>query len=320
MKASVVSPLLDRPSTDSAGLMDAAGRATHAAVRHTLFSDLSELVKLRLSMLVVATTLAGFYAGWQGPLDVALLMHALVGTALAAAGASALNQVWEREYDALMRRTRERPIPGGRMTVETALILGVAFSLAGLLYLAVFTNLLAAALAAVTVAIYVFAYTPLKRKTTLNTLVGAVPGAIPPMIGWAVATGGINYGAWLLFALMFLWQMPHFLAIAWMYRDDYAQAGFIMLPGRDPDGFATGRQCVNYALITWVVGLLPAVASVGLATAGYFASAFVLGLLFTVAAVRFQFDPSRQRARQLFLASILYLPLILACLAIFKRQ
>ncbi len=318
MKTSVAAPILDRSPENHPGLLDANGRASDGAGKPGFLSDLGELVKLRLSMLVVATTLAGFYAGWQGPLDVALLLHALIGTALAAAGASALNQVWEREYDALMRRTRERPIPAGRMSVETALLLGVGCALSGLLYLAVFTNLLAAMLAAVTVAIYVFAYTPLKRVTTLNTLVGAVPGAIPPMIGWAVATGGINYGAWLLFALMFLWQMPHFLAIAWMYRDDYAQAGYIMLPGRDPDGFATGRQCINYSLITWIVGLLPSV--VGLATAGYFVGAFVLGLLFTTAAVRFQLDPSRQRARQLFLASILYLPLILACLAIFKRQ
>jgi protoheme IX farnesyltransferase len=318
MKLSVAAPALDRPASNQAGLLDPAMRAADSAERHTFVSDLGELVKLRLSMLVVATTLAGFYAGWQGPLDVALLLHALVGTAFAAAGASALNQVWEREYDALMRRTRDRPIPAGRMSVETALLLGCGFSLVGLLYLAVFTNLLAAVLAAITVAIYIFAYTPLKRKTTLNTLVGAVPGAIPPMIGWAVATGGINYGAWLLFALMFLWQMPHFLAIAWMYRDDYAQAGYVMLPGRDPSGFATGRQCINYSFITWIVGLLPTV--VGLTSVGYFISAFVLGFFFTVAAVRFQIDPSRQRARQLFLASIIYLPLILACLAIFKSR
>ena len=318
MKTSVAAPILDRPSPDGAGVLDPADRAADSAERHTLFSDLSELVKLRLSMLVVATTLAGFYLGWEGPLDLALLLHALLGTALAAGGASALNQVWEREHDARMRRTRDRPIPAGRMSVDTGLILGCTFSLTGLLYLAYFTNLLAAVLAAVTVAIYVFAYTPLKRMTTLNTLVGAVPGAIPPMIGWAVATGRINYGAWLLFALMFLWQMPHFLAIAWMYREDYAQAGFVMLPGRDPAGFSTGRQCVNYAFITWIVGLLPSV--VGLTSGGYFLSAFALGLLFTISAVRFQINPNHQRARQLFLASILYLPLILAGLAIFKRH
>src|SRR5262249_22727777 len=153
-------------------------------------------------------------AGWQGPMNFVLLLHALVGTALAAAGASALNQVWEREFDALMRRTRARPIPAGRMSAETGLLIGVGCSPAGLIYLAVFTNRLAPMLPAVTTAIYVFAYTPLKRVPTLTALVGAIPGAIPPMIGWAVATGGINYGAWLLFALMFLWQMPHFLAIA----------------------------------------------------------------------------------------------------------
>ena len=319
MKATFPASALDRPSPDAAAtVLEAASPVRAEANRHTLFSDLSELIKLRLSMLVVATTLAGFYLGWEGPLNVGLLLHALFGTALAAAGASALNQVWEREFDAKMRRTRDRPIPAGRMSVDTGLILGCLFSLAGLLYLAFFTNLFAAVLAAVTVAIYVFAYTPLKRVTSLNTLVGAVPGAIPPMIGWAAATGGINYGAWMLFALMFLWQMPHFLAIAWMYRDDYAQAGFVMLPGRDHAGFSTGRQCVNYAFITWIVGLLPSI--VGLTSRGYFFSAFVLGLLFTISAVRFQIDPGHQRARQLFLASILYLPLILACLAIFKRH
>lgn len=318
MKATFAAPALDRPSPDAADVLAPDPHATDTSVRHTLFSDLSELVKLRLSTLVVATTLSGFYLGWEGPLNVPLLLHALVGTALAAAGASALNQVWERAFDARMRRTRDRPIPAGRMSVETGLILGCAFALLGLLYLALFTNLLAAVLAAVTVAIYVFAYTPLKRVTTLNTLVGAIPGAIPPMIGWAVATGGINYGAWLLFALMFLWQMPHFLAIAWMYRDDYAQAGFVMLPGRDPAGFSTGRQCVNYSFITWIVALLPSI--VGLTSPGYFFAAFALGLGFTIAAVRFQLEPSNQRARQLFLASILYLPLILAGLAIFKRH
>ena len=318
MKASFAAPALDQPSPDAADVLAPGPLAADSAGRPTFFSDLSELVKLRLSTLVVATTLIGFYLGWEGPLNVGLLLHALVGTALAAAGASALNQVWERTYDATMRRTRNRPIPAGRMSAETGLILGCAFALTGLLYLACFTNLLAAVLAATTVAIYVFAYTPLKRVTTLNTLVGAVPGAIPPMIGWAVATGGVNYGAWLLFALMFLWQMPHFLAIAWMYRDDYAQAGFVMLPGRDPAGFATGRQCVNYAFITWIVGLLPSV--VGLTSTGYLFAAFVVGLLFTVSAVRFQLDPCHARARQLFLASILYLPLILASLAIFKRH
>lgn len=318
MKATFAAPALDRPSPDATAALAAGPVPADATARHTLFSDLSELVKLRLSTLVVATTLIGFYLGWEGPLNGMLLLHALVGTALAAAGASALNQVWEATYDATMRRTRDRPIPAGRMSAETGLVLGCLFALTGLLYLAYFTNLLAAVLAAVTVAIYVFAYTPLKRVTTLNTLVGAVPGAIPPMIGWAVATGGVNYGAWLLFALMFLWQMPHFLAIAWMYRDEYAQAGYVMLPGRDPSGFATGRQCVNYAFITWIVALLPSI--VGLTTSGYFFAAFLLGLGFTVAAVRFQIDPSHQRARQLFLASILYLPLILAGLAIFKRH
>src|SRR5262249_9322199 len=169
MKASIVAPVLDRPTRG----LEVPSRAAEKATRHTWLSDLSELVKLRLSMLVVVTTLAGFYAGWQGSLDYSLLFHALVGTALAAAGASALNQAWARECDALRGRTRERPIPAGRMSVEVALLLGVGFSLAGLLYLAFFTNLLAAMLAAITIGIYVFAYTPLKRITTLNTLVGA---------------------------------------------------------------------------------------------------------------------------------------------------
>ncbi len=280
------------------------------------FSDLAELVKLRLSLLVLATTLLGFYLGWQGPMDWGLLFHVLCGTALAAAGAAALNQWIERDWDARMRRTRHRPLPAGRMSADSALLVGFACALGGLLQLAFFVSLLAAALAGVTVAVYLAAYTPLKRVSTLNTLVGAIPGAIPPMIGWAAATGGLNYGAWLLFSLMFAWQMPHFLAIAWMYRDDYAQAGYVMLPGRDPSGGATGRQSVNYALLAAMVGLIPALC--GLAKPGYFFAALALGALLVVPAVRFQLDPTNARAKQLFLASILHLPLLLGALALGK--
>ena len=202
------------------------------------------------------------------------------------------------------------------MRADTALLVGFACALAGLLQLACFVSLLAAALAGVTVAVYLAAYTPLKRVSTLNTLVGAIPGAIPPMIGWAAATGGLNYGAWLLFSLMFAWQMPHFLAIAWMYRDDYAQAGYVMLPGRDTLGRITGFQCVNYAFLTALVGLLPAI--IGLAQPAYFFAALALGALLVVPAVRFQLDPTNVRAKQLFLASILHLPLLLGALALGK--
>src|SRR6516225_9431277 len=207
----------------------AIGNSTIASSRHSFISDLAELVKARLTLLVLLTTAVGFYLGSESPINYIALFHVVFGTAAAAAGAAALNQWWERRADALMRRTKARPIPAGRMPPLQALALGIVLSVLGVGYLAIVCNVLSAVLTAITVAIYIFAYTPLKRASTANTAVGAVPGAIPPMIGWTAARGNIGAGAWALFAIVFLWQLPHFFAIAWMYREDYSRAGFRMI-------------------------------------------------------------------------------------------
>ena len=281
------------------------------------WADVAELVKARLTALVLLTTLAGFYLGWVGHMDYGLLAHTLVGTVLVAAGAAALNQLIERGLDARMHRTRERPLPAGRMTPEMALGIGFLTSVTGLLELAWAVNLLSAMLAATTLAVYLFVYTPLKRVTTLNTLVGAIPGALPPMLGWTAARGSLDAGAWALFGILFCWQLPHFLAIAWLHREDYARGGFVMLPTVDPDGRRTGWQAVNYAVLLLMVSLTPTM--LGLATPVYFLIAFGLGLGLMAFAVRLLLDRSSRRARQLFFASIIYLPLLLTALALCKR-
>src|SRR5258708_18255002 len=205
-----------------------------AASRHGFVSDLAELVKARLTLLVLLTTAVGFYLGSESPIDYRALFHTVFGTAAAAAGAAALNQWWERRADALMNRTKSRPLPAGRMSPVRALALGAALSFFGVVYLAIVCNGLSAALTAITIVIYIFAYTPLKRTSTANTAVGAIPGAIPPMIGWAAARGIIGAGAWILFALVFLSQLPHFFAIAWIYLQDYSPALLPMLSTHAP--------------------------------------------------------------------------------------
>ncbi len=280
------------------------------------FADFCELIKARLTSLVLFTTLAGFYMGWSGAMDWARALNALLGTALVAAGSAALNELLERRADAAMHRTCERPLPSGRMRPDTALLIGFGLVAGGLAYLYFLANLLSSALAALTMATYLFAYTPLKRRTTLNTLVGAIPGALPPMIGWAAARGTVDNEAWALFAILFCWQMPHFLAIAWMFREDYARAGFVMLPNFDETGAVTGRQAVNYSFALLLVSLVPGV--IGMAGRGYFLGAFVLGLGMIVYSLRMQLAPGRRYARQLFFASIIYLPLLLVLLALGK--
>ena len=295
--------------------LDAATDSLHAAVdaRPGVFADLCELTKARLTSLVLVTTLAGFYVGWDGPMDFLRLFNTMLGTALVAAGAGALNQLIERGPDALMHRTRERPLPAGRMSPDVALLIGAGLAAGGLLYLFFLVNTLSSALAALTMASYVFVYTPLKRVTTLNTLVGAVPGALPPVIGWAAARGTVGVEAGALFAIMFCWQMPHFLAIAWMYREDYARGGFVMLTHQDEHGAATGRQAVNYSFALLLVSLTPSL--LGIAGREYFLGAFLLGAGMVYCAARMQLAPGRTQARQLFFASIIYLPLLLALLA-----
>jgi len=294
----------------------AIGNPTLAASRHRVVGDLAELVKARLTLLVLLTTAVGFYLGSEPPINYIELLHAVFGTAAAAAGAAALNQWWERRADALMRRTKMRPIPAGRMPPLQALALGVGLSIFGVIYLAIVCNALSAALTAITIAIYIFAYTPLKRASTANTAVGAIPGAIPPMIGWAAARGSIGAGAWSLFAIIFLWQLPHFFAIAWMYREDYSRAGFRMISSDDRSGERSASQSVFFCILLLVMAGLPAF--LGITTLVYLAAELVLGGLFVAVAMRFLRMRTAGAARSLFIASIAYLPLLLAALVLTK--
>jgi heme o synthase len=278
--------------------------------------DLAELVKARLTLLVLLATAAGFYLGTQSPINYAALFHVVFGTAAAAAGAAALNQWWERKLDALMRRTRMRPVPAGRMRPAEALALGLVLSIFGVGYLAITCNALSATLAAVTILIYIFAYTPLKRASTANTLVGAVPGAIPPMIGWAAARGAVEAGAWSLFAILLLWQLPHFFAIAWMYRDDYSRAGFRMISSDDRSGERSASQSVFFCILLLVIAGLPAF--VGVVTMFYLPVEVVLGASFIAVAMRFLRMRTAGAARLLFITSIVYLPLLLGALVLTK--
>ena len=276
------------------------------------FADFVMLTKPRLNLLVLLTTLAGLYLASPTGVELTLLLNTLVGTALVAGGAAALNQVWERRTDALMRRTRARPLPGGRMGVAEGTWFGALLSVVGLGQLAIGVNLTAAAVALATLVSYVLVYTPLKPLTSLATLVGAIPGALPPVIGWSAATGRISLPALVLFGISFFWQMPHFLAIAWLFRDDYANAGIPLLPVLEPDGRRTGLQALIYTAALWPVSLLPAV--VGLAGIPYAIVATVLGMLFVWLALLFARDRSMPNARALFLFSITYLPVLLAAL------
>ncbi len=280
-------------------------------------ADLAELVKARLTALVLITTAVGYYAGWRGPMDFLALLHAVIGTALAAAGAAALNQWWEYRFDALMVRTRLRPIPAGRMSPREGLIAGTLFGIGGVLYLALAVNLISAGLAAATIAIYLFAYTPLKRISITNTLVGAIPGALPPLIGWSAARNDLALPAWTLFAILFFWQLPHFFAIGWIYREDYARAGFVMLSGRDVEGERTGRQSIFFTVLLLVASVTPV--WFGIARLDYLLVALLLGAVFLALAFRFQMQPTLPTARHLFLGSIIYLPLLLGALVLTKR-
>lgn len=283
----------------------------------SILGDVMTLVKARLSLLVLITTLVGFLLGWQGPLDWVLLSATLIGTALCAGGAAALNQWWERDLDALMKRTRSRPLPGRRMQPFDALLFGLFFSVTGVVILGLFANPRAAFLAFATIAIYILVYTPMKRRSSLNTLVGAVPGALPPLIGWVAARGHYDLEGCLLFAVLWFWQMPHFLAIAWMYREDYANAGCVMISGDDPEGEVTSRQALLYSLCLLIVTLLPGL--IGFNSPLYFFVALVLGTAFCGFAMNFMLHRDNSAARRLFFCSILYLPLLLGVLVATTR-
>ena len=275
-------------------------------------ADWLELTKPRITLLVVFTALVGFVTAssaspWSG-----LLTAALLGTGLVAAGASAINMVMERDTDALMHRTRSRPIPAGRIRPSDARWFGALLTVSGLAILAGLCNPLASLVAFATWASYLFLYTPLKRRTHLSTLVGAVPGALPPVIGWAAASESLDPGAFILFAILFLWQIPHFLAIAWLYREDYERGGFPLLPVIDREGRLTGRQAVLHSVALLVVSLAPVAA--GLGGALYLAGALVLGIALTLSALRLAITRNRPAARALFLASVLYLPALTSLL------
>ncbi len=288
---------------------------TAPALSRTRAVDLVELTKPRVALLVLFTVAVGALLASGGAPHVPVLLHTLVGTALVAAGASALNQLLERNTDAQMRRTENRPLPAGRLQPTEVLVFGVVLGIAGVAYLAITLHQpLAAVVAAFTFVCYVFLYTPLKRVTTLNTLVGAVPGALPPVIGWTAVRGSVDVEIFALFLIVFLWQVPHFLAIAWIYRDEYARAGLHMLPCVDPDGAMTGRQMVTYILALIPASLLPA--ALDLTGLAYLAGALVLGSGFLYSALSFTHKRSVGQARRVLQASLIYLPALLALLLI----
>jgi protoheme IX farnesyltransferase len=278
----------------------------------------ADLFKARLTLLVLLTTLFGFYLGSRATVDYLLMLHTILGTALVASSAAALNQLWERRYDARMRRTQDRPLPSGRIQPAAVLRLGIGMAVAGLLYLALAVNLTTAALGATSLLTYLFLYTPLKRVTWLNTAVGAVPGGLPPLMGWAAARGELNLGGWVLFGILALWQIPHFLSIAWLYREDYARAGYKMLPVVDPQGRRTGAQTVLLIALLLPLSLSPFWLHLGGPV--YLACAAVLGAAFLHCGIQFARRLSPASARRLFFVSILYLPLLLSVLALDKTQ
>jgi protoheme IX farnesyltransferase len=260
--------------------------------------------------MVLFTVAIGALLARQATLDLMQLVHALIGVALTASGASALNQWLERYSDALMRRTENRPLPAGRLSSAEVLCFGILLSVVGLAYMiCLLTHPLAAALTAFTLLSYVFVYTPLKRRTTLNTLIGAVPGALPPVIGWTAMTGSLEPAALVLFLIVFLWQVPHFLAIAWMYREDYARAGLKMLPAIDPSGAVTGRQMLIYSLALIPVSLLPVMMRDASMMYGF--GALGLGVFFVRSVWGFLAQPAHLQAKKVLHASLIYLPCLL---------
>ncbi|MDE2847050.1 MAG: heme o synthase [Gemmatimonadota bacterium] len=267
--------------------------------------DFIALTKPGLVIMLVLTTCVGFYLGSDGPVDWLRLLHTLAGTALAAGGTLALNQFMERDRDAMMRRTRKRPLPAGKLRPAQALGFGVAITVAGLLYLALVVNVLSCAVTALITATYLFLYTPLKHRTTLSTVFGAVPGALPPVTGWAAARNELGLEAGVLFAILFLWQMPHALALAWLFREDYARAGFQLLPAVDPDGRFTSVQILINCLALTAFSLVPTI--LGISGVVYFYAAFAAGLGLLAFAIHLTVTRTQASARNLFFASLVFL-------------
>lgn len=275
-------------------------------------ADYIEIAKPRISLMVLLTVTVGYLLGVEGTWNPLTLVHACIGIALVAMGSSALNQWIERETDGRMRRTMNRPLPAGRLCPAEVLALGFVCGIVGTAYLAVFVNGPTAAMTALTFVLYAAVYTPLKRITSLCTAVGAIPGALPPVLGWLAAGGRLDWSAASLFGLLFLWQFPHFLAIAWLHKDDYCAAGLRMLPAGRSLPHVTGLLAVGYALGLIPVSLLPAY--FGLAGLAYSATALGLGVVYLVASIQFACDENRESARRVLWTSLVYLPLVLLVL------
>jgi protoheme IX farnesyltransferase len=291
-------------------------KAISVASRSAVVPDFLQLTKPRITILVVATTLVGFYLGSSNPVPIWLLLNTLLGTALTAAGASALNMAMEWEPDSRMKRTEKRPIPAGRISVLHSALFGSILCLIGSLYLLLVVNPLTSALSALTALLYLFAYTPLKKRTSLCTVVGAIPGAIPPMMGWTAVRNSMDFEAWWLFAILFVWQLPHFLSIAWLYREDYARGGFPMLPVIDQDGHITSRHILVETLALLCITLTPL--SLGVFHQAYFVGALLLGSGFFYMGLNLARTKSLGSARRLLLTSVFYLPCLLILMMLAK--
>jgi heme o synthase len=286
------------------------------APRRRVVADYLELSKSRIVFMVVLTTVAGYLFA-ADRVDPLLLLHTLIGTALVAAGTNALNQYVERAHDAKMHRTRTRPLPAGRITPRAALVFSWAISLIGTLYLGLAVNWLTAFLGAFTLTSYIFIYTPLKRVSTICTIIGAIPGAVPPLMGWTAATNQLEIGGWIIFGILFLWQLPHFMAISWLYREDYARGGFVMLSTLDEHGAAVARQAILYSLALLAVSILPTF--FGLTGVIYLVGATLCGAAMLAASIRFAFDRGTRNARGLFMISNLYLLTVMLLLVVDAR-
>lgn len=294
--------------------------ATNPPSRATVFvgrvEDYVELVKPRLVLMILITTAAGFYLGTRGGVNWLLFLHTLIGAGLTAAGVLGLNQYLERDIDSQMERTQQRPLPAGRIHPIEALLFCAFLTGSGMLYLTLLVNPLSGFVISLIVVSYLFVYTPLKRKTSLCTLIGAIPGALPPVVGWVAAQGRLSSQAWVLFAILFLWQLPHSLAIAYIYREDYANAGLKLLPVIHPDGASTRRQIVTNSVALFGIGLLPTLFNI--AGGIYFLAALFVGGMFLASGVYLKKTHSVKAARYVLYTSLLYLPLIFIMMAIDK--
>jgi len=291
-----------------------AGRAFTVRERLSAFV---ELTKPRIAILLVLTSAAGFYLGTIGTFDWALFANSMIAITLLAFGVATLNQYWERDLDKLMTRTANRPLPTGKVTPTEALVFGLAQCAIAELYLLLFVNPLTAFLGSLVIVGYVLVYTPLKTRTSVSTAIGAIPGALPPLMGWTAAADNITLTAWALFAMQFLWQFPHFLAIAWMYREDYAKAGILMLPVVEPAGRITARQIVMFTIMLVPVSLAPFF--FGASGMVFLIGASVVGVLFLIASIRMAMTKTNAMARSLLLASVIYLPILFILMVADKR-